>query len=289
MTRDKLLLLANDILPGGPDQRFYASTYGRFNTPDPYQASAKGANNPNNPGSWNHYAYAGGDPVNRVDPTGQLWAEVCGGFGDEGEGSAEPCGEPVDPLCGNLLDGVPEPGCSYTIPEKPVVQPQPTCEINVFTRGITGTAGIAQHTYLEITETGASDPSGDFDNIIEGVPTNPHNAVKQPKTGWGTLNVVTEATAGAPYVGNTNPATNHELGSITGAGTCLEVLTLEGAVASYNIAPQVQYALFPNGKTTFNSNSTTYTLLNDIGAAATFGAVIGWSPGWGATVPGLQP
>jgi hypothetical protein len=90
-------------------------------------------------------------------------------------------------------------------------------------------------------------------------------------------------------VGNTNPATNHELGSITGAGTCGEVGILEAAVANYNMGPQVLYALFPNGVTTFNSNSTTFTLLNDIGAAATFGAVIGWSPGWGATVPGLRP
>lgn len=40
------------------DQRFYASTYGRFNTPDPYVASSKGANDPNSPGSWNRYDYA---------------------------------------------------------------------------------------------------------------------------------------------------------------------------------------------------------------------------------------
>jgi RHS repeat-associated protein len=48
------------------DQRYYASTYGRFNTPDPYRASA----GPGDPGSWNRYVYAGGDPVNKNDPTG---------------------------------------------------------------------------------------------------------------------------------------------------------------------------------------------------------------------------
>jgi RHS repeat-associated protein len=52
------------------DQRFYASTYGRFNTPDPYKGGAKGASNPKNPGSWNRYSYVKGDPINRRDPNG---------------------------------------------------------------------------------------------------------------------------------------------------------------------------------------------------------------------------
>jgi RHS repeat-associated protein len=49
------------------DQRFYASSYGRFLTPDPMGAKAA---NPNDPESWNRYAYAIGDPVNRNDPNG---------------------------------------------------------------------------------------------------------------------------------------------------------------------------------------------------------------------------
>jgi RHS repeat-associated protein len=51
------------------DQRFYASSYGRFNTPDPSKASvANGSvSNPSDPGSWNKYAYTRGDPVNRFD------------------------------------------------------------------------------------------------------------------------------------------------------------------------------------------------------------------------------
>ena len=55
------------------DQRYYASAYGRFNTPDPYVAggAAKGSvNNPSDPGSWNRYAYALGDPINRNDRHG---------------------------------------------------------------------------------------------------------------------------------------------------------------------------------------------------------------------------
>src|SRR5208283_5854851 len=66
-------------------QRYFASTYGRFNTADPYMASAKGANNPNDPGTWNRYAYVAGDPVNRVDPTGRLFELTCGG--EDGDSS----------------------------------------------------------------------------------------------------------------------------------------------------------------------------------------------------------
>src|ERR1035437_1246496 len=61
------------------DQRYYASSYGRFNTADPYQASA----GPEDPGTWNRYSYTGGDPVNRNDPQGMLW-EVCNFNADVG-------------------------------------------------------------------------------------------------------------------------------------------------------------------------------------------------------------
>ena len=46
--------------------RYYSPQYGRFVTPDPYQASGAAAN----PGSWNRYGYVSGDPVNKNDPTG---------------------------------------------------------------------------------------------------------------------------------------------------------------------------------------------------------------------------
>ena len=48
------------------DQRFYASTYGRFNSPDPYSGSA----GPGTPASWNRYAYVLGDPINNSDRHG---------------------------------------------------------------------------------------------------------------------------------------------------------------------------------------------------------------------------
>src|SRR6202789_3270060 len=49
------------------DQRYYASAYGRFNTPDPYKPSAS----PKNPGSWNRYTYVLSDPVNHTDRHGR--------------------------------------------------------------------------------------------------------------------------------------------------------------------------------------------------------------------------
>jgi RHS repeat-associated protein len=60
------------------DQRFYASSYGRFNTADQYMALANGANDPSTPHSWNKYAYVLGDPINHTDRHGLfLDAEQC--------------------------------------------------------------------------------------------------------------------------------------------------------------------------------------------------------------------
>jgi len=47
------------------DQRYYTATAGRFYTPDPSTGVNLG-----NPITWNKYAYASDDPVNRIDPAG---------------------------------------------------------------------------------------------------------------------------------------------------------------------------------------------------------------------------
>ncbi len=52
-----------------PD-RYHQPGMGRFMTPDP----SSGSVSPKDPGSWNRYAYTGGDPVNRSDPGGLDWA-----------------------------------------------------------------------------------------------------------------------------------------------------------------------------------------------------------------------
>ncbi len=58
------------------DQRYHSPGTGRFMTADPYQANGGGNGNPRDPGSWNRYAYAGADPINHKDPTGQDWCWV---------------------------------------------------------------------------------------------------------------------------------------------------------------------------------------------------------------------
>jgi RHS repeat-associated protein len=61
------------------DQRFYASSYGRFNTVDPMNNSA----GLNEPGSWNRYSYVAGDPINRSDPRGLCSQDSSGNLYDD--------------------------------------------------------------------------------------------------------------------------------------------------------------------------------------------------------------
>jgi RHS repeat-associated protein len=60
--------------------RFYASTLGRYLTPDPSGASSVVIQNPV---SWNMYGYVNGDPTNFVDPLGQFAEpiETCEAYG----------------------------------------------------------------------------------------------------------------------------------------------------------------------------------------------------------------
>ncbi len=48
------------------DQRYYASTFGRFMTPDPMQQAVSSKT----PQNWNRYAYVANDPINSLDPNG---------------------------------------------------------------------------------------------------------------------------------------------------------------------------------------------------------------------------
>jgi len=70
-------------------------------------------------------------------------------------------------------------------------------------------------------------------------------------------------------VGNlpgTNPSTNVFLGSDAGSFACAVIPELMSLVQAYDFGPKVTY--HPLGW--FNSNSFTYTLLNDIGLSTFF-------------------
>ena len=75
------------------DQRYYAGAYGRFNSADQYMASA----GPSDPSSWNRFSYTRGDPVNRVDPSGQndLGCGAVNGFVGECDDGGWDQGDPI--------------------------------------------------------------------------------------------------------------------------------------------------------------------------------------------------
>jgi hypothetical protein len=72
------------MAPGLTDQRFYASSYGRFLTPDRKRGT------PGNPGSLNRYSYVLGDPVNRNDRHGTDSCVVGQGWTVDDEGNVIP-------------------------------------------------------------------------------------------------------------------------------------------------------------------------------------------------------
>ena len=82
------------------DQRYYASVYGRFNTPDPGRTNV----HLGKPGSWNAYAYGNGDPVGNNDPSGR--------YVDSDSDGTSYCSQfPDDPECAVCQELPDSPGC----------------------------------------------------------------------------------------------------------------------------------------------------------------------------------
>jgi RHS repeat-associated protein len=77
--------------------RYYASTLGRFLSPDPYIASV----GPFDPGSWNRYPYTRGDPINRRDPSGKIDCSTDGDVSDCADLNWGFTGTPT-PYCGTV-------------------------------------------------------------------------------------------------------------------------------------------------------------------------------------------
>jgi RHS repeat-associated protein len=261
------------------DQRYYASTFGRFMTPDPYHGSA-GATKPE---SWNRYAYTVGDPVNYKDPQGlflvapETYPGACdytsldGQCDEEGEGGG---GCFVDEFSPN-----PNPAnCSFNPDPPPPPPPAPDCTIELFSRPTPSSGpvvkGKGNHTYLYIV--GTDYPTG---LMIEAGP------VKGKLTGM--INPPGAGLAAGKWNASnpTNPTTNQEIGDPYDDPGCQDVIKLLNAVNKYNSGSKVAYT-FLSGFS-YNSNAFTYTLLSDIGLSNAFGHPTGRTPGWGQLVPSL--
>jgi RHS repeat-associated protein len=114
------------------DQRYYASNFGRFMSPDPYEASG----GPSSPASWNRYAYVGGDPADFHDPHGRMYCPPTDLTGDPDDPDDCCCDDPDDPGCAGggappsggggcsptgsaLAPGAPAPACPAPKPQPP--------------------------------------------------------------------------------------------------------------------------------------------------------------------------
>jgi RHS repeat-associated protein len=86
------------------DQRYYASNFGRFMSPDPYKASG----GQSDPRSWNRYSYVQGDPINYQDRHGLSTEQP--GYCDI---------YPSDPNCSALPYGPGDPGLLIVDPGEP--------------------------------------------------------------------------------------------------------------------------------------------------------------------------
>ena len=242
---------------GSVDQRCYASSYGRFNTPDPYKALAGGANDPSSPRSWNKYAYVGGDPINKFDPRGLLEADPDGFCPAE----AETCNDGNDPGGGGGGAGGGGGGGGTS-------QPAPQCDAELFTRPVTflgvSLGPLGTHSYLEVW-----DPSGN-EITIEGGPANPGNFLN-----LGLL-VSFETANGVHYLGpiGDNPGTDSHQGAYV--APCSDVAAAIADGASFSTTATYSGPFGPN------SNSFLNYLLNVSGLSYLFQVPVG-SVGWSNT------
>jgi RHS repeat-associated protein len=101
--RDKFATYYRDSTTGldYAQNRYYASTLGRFVSPDPY----KSANGTANPQEWNQYAYVATDPINYYDPAGLF---ICNPTDPICNPPTEPIG-PTGPSCDDFFGCGPGP------------------------------------------------------------------------------------------------------------------------------------------------------------------------------------
>jgi RHS repeat-associated protein len=145
------------------NNRYYFNSLGRFMTPDPAGA---GAASGQDPVSWNRYAYTGGDPVNRSDPSGLLFYpgyESCvANDAASDETAACPINDDDTSLYGEIgscfasdnFTPSPSPYCQQGGPPprapQPKPEPEPQCDIKEQFAPVPGTFHAGVHTYLDV-------------------------------------------------------------------------------------------------------------------------------------------
>jgi hypothetical protein len=164
-------------------------------TPDAYTNGGRS----NDPQRWNRYAYTGGDPVNRLDPTGRGWELTCsGGDGNDDDASCGSGGVMASVSCGSVyvmaaIDGVQMPSPCDFLPvffAPPPKQPPPCTS-----QYSSGSLSFIQNNYAAALTVASSD----------GVPVAWLLAWAAQESGWGTSQQVT---ANGNYLNQTNTPRN---------------------------------------------------------------------------------
>jgi RHS repeat-associated protein len=264
------------------NNRYYFNSLGRFMTPDPAGA---GAASGQDPVSWNRYAYTGGDPVNRSDPSGLLFYpgyESCvANDAASDETAACPINDDDTSLYGEIgscfasdnFTPSPSPYCQGPQPTqapRAPKQPEPDkCHLGIRYSEvvINGVATGAYHTMI----VGVDDTTGQTLGVIDGWPT----PITLP-TGLSSI-VIPILTAAESANGYYNNANTSQPYVDTGSSTTM-CATWQKLVTTATDFPLALY-----GGLTSNSNSLT-TYLWKLAGEPGIGPPPVPVPGWNSSI-----
>jgi RHS repeat-associated protein len=254
------------------DQRYYASLYGRFNSPDPATSSI----DPQNPATWHRYSYVFNDSVNLRDPNG---LDPCsGGEGGDDGCTCDPCGpcgvgtevvrrpDLFGGLAGSNASCVGDPGP----PPGPDPTAQPECKLTAYERGLDAFGGVnvlgAAHTYLVFT-----DQNG-VTTYFEG------------QDQGGSLKAVGSRYSGGSggYLSSDKPSSDTPLGVEAGASICDLFKTLQGDVTKIDALKNVRYNKYGP-----NSNSVFHYFLQSLPSSGWVNVPF-FLQGYNTAIPGLK-